>query len=109
MSNNGEERTWVITNTKNRYLDAREKGEEGGDKELDRGTTLVKRDDTEEYIEWDEEEKEEERDRLELGLVGRVFTERKINRHAFITTITCQPKHGVEIREKYFTGGTKSG
>lgn len=57
------------------------------------------RDDTEE-VDWDDTGEEEEDARVELGLIGKIWTNRHINSNAFITTMknVWQPKHGVEIR-----------
>ncbi|KAL2895369.1 GTPase Der [Bienertia sinuspersici] len=52
-----------------------------------------------ENIEWIEEGEEEDDARVELGLVGRLWTNRNVNINAFMSTIknAWQPKHGVEI------------
>ena len=51
-------------------------------------------------VEWLEEDLEEEDARVELGLVGRIWTKRHVNQTAFITTMKniWQPRHDVEIR-----------
>ena len=53
-----------------------------------------------EPIEWIDEGSEEEDARVELGLVGQIWTERHINPNAFITTMknVWQPKFDVEIK-----------
>lgn len=59
----------------------------------------VMEDDKEEAIEWVEGGIEEEDDRVELGLVGKIWTGRHINVNAFMATIKniWQPKHGLDI------------
>ncbi|KAL2899240.1 hypothetical protein RDABS01_024322 [Bienertia sinuspersici] len=53
----------------------------------------------EEAIVWEENEVEDEDDRIELSLVGKIWTNRNVNMKAFITTMenVWQPKYGVEI------------
>lgn len=53
-----------------------------------------------EEVDWDDTGEEEEDARVELRLIGKIWTNRHINANAFITTMTnvWQPKHGVEIR-----------
>lgn len=50
-------------------------------------------------IVWQEDEVEDEEARLELGLVGKIWTKRRINSNAFMETMknVWQPKHGVDI------------
>ncbi|KAL2936439.1 KH homology domain-containing protein 4 [Bienertia sinuspersici] len=50
-------------------------------------------------IEWQDEGKEEEEARIELSLVGKLWTNKNINTNAFMTTIKgiWQPKHRVGI------------
>ena len=56
-------------------------------------------DDKEDAIDWVEGETEAEDDRVELGLVGKIWTGRHINVNAFMATIKniWQPKHGLDI------------
>lgn len=53
----------------------------------------------EDAIEWKDEEGEDEDARLELGLVGKIWTKRIINANAFMNTIKniWQPSHGISI------------
>ena len=53
----------------------------------------------EEAVEWVAEGEEEEDARIELGLVGKVWTKRAINAKAFMSTMqqVWQPMHGVDI------------
>ena len=69
--------------------------EEGGD-----GVVREETADAGQPIEWVEEDSDEENARVELGLVGRIWTNRHINQNAFIATMknVWQPKHDVEIR-----------
>ncbi|KAL2931460.1 AT hook-containing protein attf-4 [Bienertia sinuspersici] len=54
-----------------------------------------KEEETSEVIEWEEDTGEEEEDRLTLGLVGKVWSNRTINVKAFISTMKSvwNPKH----------------
>lgn len=47
----------------------------------------------------DDSEEEEEEERMELGLVGKVWTKRNINSNAFMATMknVWQPTHGLDI------------
>ena len=67
-------------------------------KKRDEGVT-ESRDDGEPDVEWCEEEEKEEEDRLELALIGRIWTERNININAFITTMknVWQTSNGLDI------------
>ena len=50
-------------------------------------------------IEWEDEGEEDEEARIELSLIGKVWTDRIINVNAFINTMSnvWNPRHGVEI------------
>uniref|UniRef100_A0A803MIE9 CCHC-type domain-containing protein n=1 Tax=Chenopodium quinoa TaxID=63459 RepID=A0A803MIE9_CHEQI len=54
---------------------------------------------SEEAVEWIEGDEEEKEARVELGLVGKLWTDCTINTNAFMSTIknVWQPKHGLEI------------
>uniref|UniRef100_A0A803L8S1 Endonuclease/exonuclease/phosphatase domain-containing protein n=1 Tax=Chenopodium quinoa TaxID=63459 RepID=A0A803L8S1_CHEQI len=54
---------------------------------------------TEEVIEWEDNGEDDEEARIELALVGRIWTNRSVNVNAFISTMkeVWKPKHGVEI------------
>lgn len=60
---------------------------------------LFPTDEEEEAVNWADEGEEDEEARVELGLVGRIWTKRRINANAFMETIKAvwQPNHGVEI------------
>lgn len=53
----------------------------------------------EEAIEWNDEGEEEEEARMELGLVGKLWTKRSIKVNAFMTTMKniWQPTHSLDI------------
>ncbi|KAL2930751.1 Leukocyte antigen CD37 [Bienertia sinuspersici] len=50
-------------------------------------------------VEWVDDGVEDEEARIQLSLVGKMWTERHINANAFMSTMRniWQPKHGVEI------------
>ena len=67
-------------------------------------TSVVKSGDREddvgaEAVEWVVEGEEEEEARIELGLVGKIWTKRTVNVNAFMNTMkqVWQPMHGVDI------------
>ncbi|KAL2931491.1 Kynurenine 3-monooxygenase [Bienertia sinuspersici] len=57
------------------------------EKEISTDKHSDKEEETSEIIEWEEDTGEEEEDRLTLGLVGKVWTNRTINEKAFISTL----------------------
>lgn len=60
---------------------------------------LLKHDGGEETIEWNDDGAEEEDGRINLGLVGKIWTKRNINTNTFMFTMKniWQPMHGVDI------------
>lgn len=70
-------------------------------------------------VDWEEEGVEEEEAGVELGLVGKIWTNRNINMNAFMTTMknVWQPKHGMHITSvgkntyvyQFYVGKTKQG
>ena len=50
-------------------------------------------------VEWTEDGEEDDSARVELGLVGKIWTKRSINANAFMATIknVWQPSHGLDI------------
>uniref|UniRef100_A0A803MYR8 Endonuclease/exonuclease/phosphatase domain-containing protein n=1 Tax=Chenopodium quinoa TaxID=63459 RepID=A0A803MYR8_CHEQI len=59
-------------------------------------TEASKAEQTEEVIEWDDNGEDDENARIELALVGRIWTIRNVNVNAFIVTMkeVWQPKYG---------------
>lgn len=61
--------------------------------------TCEELDDNGDAVDWTEEGEEDDVARVELGLVGKIWTKRSINANAFMATIknVWQPSHGLDI------------
>uniref|UniRef100_A0A803LQM5 Uncharacterized protein n=1 Tax=Chenopodium quinoa TaxID=63459 RepID=A0A803LQM5_CHEQI len=57
--------------------------------------------DTDDAVEWIEGNEEDEEARVELGLIGKIWTDRSINSNAFMETIKSvwQPRHGHGVKD----------